>query len=232
MKEVGRTFSQSSPAERRWGVGGRPLPVRRLTLSGVKAVNNPLDFSAVIRKLCDDVKVRCPVFAHLDPSSMAFTCTTSRNTGKYGLLARVTPMRFRDGGAYHRHRGTLYQAQRYVIDGREVLYLVTFCLPRFLNLPFLEKLTTVIHELYHISPRFDGDLRRHDGRCQFHTHSKRGYDELMEKMTREYLTTQPNPELFTSFHSTFAQLCATHGSVQTISLPQPRMVPVVTPGGD
>lgn len=229
MSDGCRTPKVRIPAERRWGVNGVPLPVRRLTTAGIKGGNTPVDFSAVMRKLCEDVKARCPGFAHLDPAAMAFTYTTSRSPGKYGLLARVTPMRFRDGGAYHRHRGTLYQPQRYVIDGREVLYLVTFCLPRFLNLPFLEKLTTVIHELYHISPRFDGDLRRHDGRCQFHTHSKRGYDDLMDRLTREYLATQPDAKLFTVFHSTFAQLCAAHGGVHAMRLPRPRMVPVQTP---
>jgi hypothetical protein len=229
MSEMGRSDVSTVTPERRWGVGGVPLPVRRLTVRGCRASTPPLDFSGYMRKLCDDVKLRCPTFAHLDPSAMAFTYTTSRTPGKYGLLARVTPLRFRDGGVFHRHRGNLYQSQRYFLDGRELLYLVTFCLPRFLNLPFEEKLVTVIHELFHISPRFDGDVRRHDGRYQYHSHSKRGYDDLMGKMTRAYLADHPEPALFAPFHSTFAELCAAHGGVLAVSLPRPRMVRVGQP---
>ena len=38
--------------------------------------------------------------------------------------------------------------------------------------PFEEKLTTVFHELYHISPMFDGDIRRLEGRYHVHSHSQ------------------------------------------------------------
>ena len=63
-----------------------------------------------------------------------------------------------------------------------MLYLVTFCLPRFLDRPFNDKFVTLFHELYHIGPAFDGDLRRHEGRCAIHTHSKRRYDAHMAQV--------------------------------------------------
>lgn len=65
-----------------------------------------------------------------------------------------------------------YEVQQYYVDGREIYYLVTFCLPRFQDQTLENKLVTVFHELYHISPEFNGDLRRHQGRCAWHTHSK------------------------------------------------------------
>ncbi|MDC1142544.1 hypothetical protein OAU50_05600 [Planctomycetota bacterium] len=34
--------------------------------------------------------------------------------------------------------------------------------------PPLERLNTLIHELYHISPHFNGDLRRFPGRNEYH----------------------------------------------------------------
>ena len=39
-----------------------------------------------------------------------------------------------------------------------MLYLLSFYLPRFLKLPWREKLATVIHELWHVNPQFNGDL--------------------------------------------------------------------------
>src|SRR5437762_680149 len=78
-----------------------------------------------------------------------------------------------------RRKGVVYQVQRFLIGDREVLYLVTFCLPRFLELDFDEKLITLFHELYHIGPDFDGDLRRHGGRCTIHSRSQKLYDQHM-----------------------------------------------------
>src|SRR5206468_1851711 len=81
-----------------------------------------------------------------------------------GLQARVTPLRFAHGALVRRRRGVSFQVQRYFVDGAEMLYLVTFCLPRFLDQTFDDKFITLFHELFHISPAFDGDLRRHGGR--------------------------------------------------------------------
>jgi len=44
-------------------------------------------------------------------------------------------------------------------SGREMLYLLSFYLPRFLDYPFEEKAGDRRHELWHIGPAFDGDLR-------------------------------------------------------------------------
>ena len=95
-----------------------------------------------------------------------------------------------------RHGSAEYQVQRFFVDGREMLYVLTFCLPRFLDQPFDEKLVTVFHELYHVSPAFDGDLRRHPGRYAVHSHSKDRYDSRMAELVDEYVEDHPEPELF------------------------------------
>ena len=71
----------------------------------------------------------------------------------------MTPLRFRNGLLMRKRDGVAYQVQRYVVDGKDMLYLVTFCLPRFLDQGFDDKFITLFHELYHISPSFEGDLR-------------------------------------------------------------------------
>src|SRR5262245_27524971 len=134
------------------------------------------DFSAHIRQLTAEVVTQCAEFRHIDVHRLLFSFTPARSGRAHGLHARVTPMRFRGGALIERYGRTHYQVQSYRLDGREVLYVVTFCLPRFLNLSFDEKFVTLFHELYHIGPLFDGDLRRHHGRCHVHTYSKKGYD--------------------------------------------------------
>ena len=122
-----------------------------------------------------------------------------------------------------------YHIQRYFLGTHEFLYLLTFCLPRYLDQDFDQKLVTLFHELYHIGPAFDGDLRRHKGRCAFHTHSKRKYDEHMVEYAREYLAGKPDVNLHGFLRLNFAQLEARHGGVTGIVVPRPKMIPLVGP---
>ncbi len=86
-----------------------------------------------------------------------------------------------------RRGGRVWTVERLYQHGQELLFLLTFYLPRFQNLCFEEKLITVFHELYHISPQFDGDIRRFQGSCYMHTGSQKNYDRLMEQFAGEYM---------------------------------------------
>ena len=107
-----------------------------------------------------------------------------------------------------------------------MLYLVTFCLPRFLDQEFDDKFITLFHELYHISPNFEGDLRRHEGRCALHTHSKRLYDAHMAHLARAYLSNGADRCLHAFLRLNFAQLQHRHGSVVGVVVPRPRLLPM------
>jgi hypothetical protein len=212
--------------ERRWDALTRPLPTRTLRVSAAAPADRPFDFSAAMSDLCDDIAGRCPELGHVDVGRLLVSFTTSRNRSRYGLQARVTPMRFRDGALTRRYRGHLYGVQRYYVGGREMLYLVTFCLPRFLDQSFEEKLVTVFHELFHPSPAFDGDLRRHPGRCEVHSHSKREYDRRMLGLVRPYLDGHPRPEVFDFLRPRAVELCRRHGGITGVVVPRPRLVPL------
>lgn len=211
--------------ERHWGADRSALPLRWVMPAGRERRPDvrPFNFSAHMATLCADIAARCPTFAHIDPQALLYSFTPAK-PGKHGLLARVSPMRFAGGTLYRRHRGRVYQVQRYLVNGREVMYVVAFCLPRFLDLPFDEKLVTVFHELYHIGPSFDGDLRRFDGRCQFHSGSKKNYDRHMGELVRAYLENHPRPEVFAFLYRTAAQLWAEWGGVYAVKVPRPKMV--------
>lgn len=240
--------------ERRWGTGHRPLTrviiaqaSRRERMSwlgslleafgAVSRSEGPreggelasFDVTLALHRLCVDLTRRCPDLVHIDPERILVTVTPSRSRSRYGLQARVTPMRFRDGELTRRHRGHTYQVQRYFVDGRELLYLVTFCVPRFLDLSFEQKLITVIHELYHIGERFDGDIRRHAGRYEAHSHSKKEYDRRMAELAGAYLRTDPSPELYEWMKLSTQELAAHHGRVTGVTIPRPKLIPVMTP---
>lgn len=217
------------PLELRWDAA-RPLPVRWALPDGARAPGAPhpraLDFSARMARLCADVAARCEALRHVHMPRVLVTFTPSRNRSRYGLQARVTPLRFRDGALVRRHGPTDYQVQRFFVNGREMLYVLTFCLPRFLDQPFREKLVTVFHELYHVSPAFDGDLRRHPGRCAVHSHSKRDYDAQMGELVDDYLADHPEPGAFEFLRRGFRDLWDAHGGVTGVVVPRPKLLPI------
>jgi hypothetical protein len=217
------------PLELRWDAN-RPLPIKWVIPDGRSIAEPPaahaFDFTARMRALCDDVAARCEELRHVQMPRVLVTFTPSRNRSRYGLQARVTPLRFRDGRLTRPHGPTDYQVQRFFVNGREMLYVLTFCLPRFLDQPFREKLVTVFHELYHIGPAFDGDLRRHPGRYEVHSHSKDLYDERMADLVRDYLADHPEPEVFHFLRSGYRELWDTHGGITGVVVPRPKLLPV------
>jgi hypothetical protein len=190
------------------------------------APEQPFDFCAHIARLCSDIVSRCADLAHIDVSRLLFDVTQARSGTPHGLQARVTPLRFPGGVLTRRRGGKMHQVQRYVVDGRDMLYLVTFCLPRFLDQSFDDKFITLFHELYHISPAFDGDLRRHEGRCAIHSRSQREYDAHMAHLARAYLADGADRPRHDFLRLTFAQLQHRHGRVVGVRLPRPRLVPL------
>lgn len=185
----------------------------------------PFDFSGLMRALLADIARRCPPLSHIDSDRLLVGVLQARSGRSGGLQARVTPLRCRDGKLRRVRRGVVYQVQRYLIAGHEYLYLMAFCLPRFLDRDFDDKLITLFHELYHIGPNCDGDLRRHHGRCSVHSRSKKKYDTHMAHLAREYLATKPDESLYGFLRLDFGQLVQRHGSVLGVCVPRPRLIP-------
>jgi hypothetical protein len=219
------------PLELRWDAR-RPLPARWVIPDGARgrvpepSADRAFDFTTRMRALCEDVAARCEELRHVHMPRVLVTFTPSRNRSRYGLQARVTPLRFRDGELTRRHGSTDYQVQRFFVDDSEMLYVLTFCLPRFLDQPFREKLVTVFHELYHIGPSFDGDLRRHPGRYAVHSHSKDLYDTRMTELVGDYLADHPEPEVFHFLRSGYRELWDAHGGITGVVVPRPKLLPV------
>jgi predicted metallopeptidase len=230
------------PLELRWGGEQLPLPLREVRVpprarrrpAGLEAppwydtgkAGTPFDFTAHTRRLCADLVARSAELRHIDVRRVLFAMTQARSGRTHGLQARVTPLRSRAGALHRHHHGVCYQVQRYFIDGREMLYLVTFCLPRFLDQTFDEKFITLFHELYHIGPSFDGDLRRPGTGRNLHTPGKKAYDIHMAHLARAYLAGGADPALHHFLRLDFDQLQHRHGSVVSVVVPRPKLIPV------
>lgn len=198
-----------------------------LARSVTHAARHGFDFTASMRAVCRDLTRRLPELSHIDIDRVSVAFSQARKRVSHGLYATLTPMRFEGGAVSVRRRGREYMAQRlYDSAGREQLYILRFYLPRFMETGFLEKLATVVHELWHIGPEFDGDLRRHAGRCYAHTHSQKQYDTKMDRLAREWLAGSPPRHLYEFLESNFAQLRANHGRIFGVRIPRPKLVPI------
>lgn len=171
---------------------------------------------------------RLPELSHIDLSRVVVSYSRTRNRSPYGIFASLTPLRFADGARTTTRRGRLYAMQR-VVDqaGAEMLYILSFYLPRFMDLPFDEKLITVLHELWHVSPRFDGDVRRHPGRCYAHSRSQAEYDEGMAELATKWREAEPPRERFEFLQQGWDELCRQHGTVVGCRIRRPRLIPLV-----
>jgi predicted metallopeptidase len=176
-----------------------------------------------------DIAIRCADFRHLHVPRILMSVTQARDMTLHGLQARVTPLRFHGGAVTKPRRGVPYQIQRFYRGDHEYLYVMTFVLPRYLDQDFDQKFVTLFHELQHIGPAFDGDLRRHEGRYAYHSHCQREYNIQVAHIAREYLQTKPDPSLFSFLRMTFAQLQARHGSVRGVVVPRPKIIPLIAP---
>lgn len=225
------------PIALHWQEGNNPLPVRllrapRAPLSRFEQPHpwlatgpaaEPFDFCGHVRRLLVDIVARCAALAHVDVSRLLLGMTRSRNGRPHGLQARVTPLRLSPRDP---RRIDGEQVQRYYLDHHEFYYLLTFVLPRFLDLDFSEKLITLFHELHHIGPRCDGDLRRYRGRCYAHSGSQKRYDRLVEALTDGWLRLGPPRAVYEFLEHDFRTLAARHGPIYGSKIPTPKLIPL------
>jgi hypothetical protein len=191
--------------------------------SGMRPI---IDLSAALDLLGADLCCRVPELAHIDLRRVLFGLARSRAEGHHGVYARIVPLRFAGGAAERtRRRGRYLETFRLpglVHEGREILYLIHLLVPRFLRLSFEQKLATVIHELYHISERCDGDLRRFPGRNFAHGASRRAFNRTVAGLQERYLAAGPDPALLDFLHLTETGWLRREFRLTGLSTPLPR----------
>ncbi|HAD04996.1 MAG: hypothetical protein A2091_09030 [Desulfuromonadales bacterium GWD2_61_12] len=191
-----------------------------------KETRASLDLSAASAALAADLCRRLPELGHIDPQSLLFCLARSRAAGEHGVYARIAPLRFA-GGAREEVRRQGWQLRTYRLpalrhDQRDILYLIYLMIPRFLRLSPREKLNTLVHELYHISERCDGDIRRFAGRNFAHGSSRRRYDRTIENLVERYLAAASDPTLLAPLQVTEADWQEQRLRLTGLTVPLPR----------
>lgn len=144
-----------------------------------------------LEALAADITCRVDTLRHIDPARVLICVASTRGSGIQGTFAKIHPLRFRGGDrTLQVKRGRKFctcTMPSVTHRGLEMLYIIYFLVPRFFDLPLREKLITIFHELYHISPAFDGDIRRFPGRNYAHGSSRKRYNAVMAGLVDEYL---------------------------------------------
>lgn len=183
------------------------------------------DFTGHIRRLCADMIARVEELSHIDLDRVAIRYCQTRKAVSHGIQASLTPLRFQDGSLFTTRRRRRWTIQRLRDpSGREMLYLLSFYLPRFQQLSFEEKLITVFHELWHIGPTFDGDIRRMPGRCHVHTSRQCEYDAQMKRFADRWLAGRPPADLHDFLRFNFRELAQAHGGVYGNRIRTPKLI--------
>ncbi len=186
-----------------------------------------LNLTAALERLIADIVRRSEEFRHVDPTRVLVCVASTRGGGVHGTYAKIHPLRFEGGSrtrVLRRRRSQVTIEMPTVTHrGMEMLYVVYFLVPRFLDLPMREKLITVFHELYHISPAFDGDIRRFPGKNYAHGSSTRKYNAYMAELVDAYLAKHDDTGLIAFLDGTMAELRARHKYLVGRKMPAPKL---------
>ncbi len=181
-----------------------------------------LNYTEQLWRLMQDIVSRVPKLSFIDTQEL-FVFARHGRAGADGAFATchsLTLPESEPGYYFWRDRasGSLTRRSEWFvtktpevrIDGNRIKYLISFVLPRFCEQslarsrkaefygleiePWVAKLDTVVHELYHIDPEAEG-LRKFmaaDGTRVERSHGP-GFYEQVSEMVQLYLATAPDP---------------------------------------
>lgn len=200
-------------------------------IRSVKVLNYP----KLVRSVICDVCSLTPQLRNIRASRILVSSSHTKIKGKSGVWAGVVPLRFENGKRVKFEKRNRYQQKhtitippikrgpRHNIDrGDFFLYYLYLSVPRFFNLTLEEKLQTIIHELYHVHPNFNGDLRRFEGRYYIHGPSIKSFDQTIDAFCQTYLTKTTNRPILKRLALNHTELLNTYDRVEFPHYQQPQ----------
>jgi hypothetical protein len=200
-----------------------------------------INYTERITELMYDIVTRVPALSYIDVSKVMVFARYGRADaeGAFATCHCLSLPPSEPGYYYWRDRETgvitrrsewfVVKSPSVHIDARPIDYLISFTLPRFCNQtlersrkeayyehvePWIAKLDTIVHELYHIDPASNGirTTETLDGRCSSLSHGPR-FLERVAGMVKEYLRTKPDRERYDFLRYRFSDLTHRHGAV-------------------
>ena len=200
-----------------------------------------INYTESLTLLMQDIVARVPTLAFIDIADVLVFARFGRSNAE-GAFATCHSLslpasepgyyfwRDRESGQITRRSEWFVTKSPVVSIGtQQMKYLMSFALPRFCDQsldrsrkgryyqeaePWMAKLDTVVHELYHIDPEHMGIRRieREDGTFSANCHNTRFFEQVSE-MVQTYLASRPDPAVYEFLRHDFQTLELRHGGV-------------------
>ena len=200
-----------------------------------------MNYTDRLTLLMQDVVSRVPALSFIDVSEVLVFARAGRSNaeGAFATCHCLTLPPSEPGYYFWRDRSTHALTRRsewfvtkspaVTIGSRDIKYMISFALPRFCDQsldrsrkekfypgadPWIAKLDTVIHELYHIDPELAGIRRieKEDGTYSANCHGQQFFEQVAD-MVHAYLDSKPSPDVYDFLRHDFATLNTSHGGV-------------------
>ncbi len=146
-----------------------------------------INLTDVLTQIIYDMIISTDEFKSFDLNRILICCASNRKDCKGATYGKLLPLRFKDGAEIIRHNGKFYTIPKVRLNDFEILYIIYLYIPKFFNLSADDKVRVMFHELYHISPDFNGDIRRMGKFKAAHGHSKKSFEEKYIEYAENYL---------------------------------------------
>jgi hypothetical protein len=200
-----------------------------------------INYTEALTLLMHDVVGRVPTLSFIDVADVLVFARFGRSNaeGAFATCHSLGLPQSEPGYYFWRERGTgritrrsewfVTKSPTVAIGTRRMKYLMSFALPRFCDQslersrkgrfypgaePWMAKLDTVVHELYHIDPAHSGIRRiaRDDGTFSPNCHSSRFFEDVAGMVTT-YLASAPDPAVYEFLRHDFTTLESRFGGI-------------------
>ena len=194
----------------------------------MQATLNPredeINLTDILTSIIADIVRAVPLLRHIDVQR-TLVCIGSNKTGNRGCTyGKLVPLKFENGSGVLKYRNRYYGIPEIIHDGRTYLYIIYFYMPRFFNLSFEEKLRVIFHELYHISPEFNGDIRRMGAVKKAHGHSKKHFDAHYAGDLKAFIGSMRDESHIRFLKMDSGSIFSCYGTVNGMRMKNPRPV--------
>jgi hypothetical protein len=200
-----------------------------------------INYTDRLALLMQDVASRVPTLTFINMADVLVFARSGRSTaeGAFATCHCLSLPASEPGYYFWRDRTTHKLTRRsewfvtkspsVTLGTHDVKYMISFALPRFCDQsldksrkerfypgaePWMAKLDTVVHELYHIDPALAGIRRieKEDGTYSANCHGHRFFEQVSE-MVHMYLDTKPDPAAYDFLREDFDALSTRYGGI-------------------
>lgn len=186
-------------------------------------LTNSFNLTDFLFSVINNAVTHTELFSHINTGQMLVCLSTNKGSGG-GIYGKLVPMRFKNGEEIIEYKKKYYAIPHVFNNNMKILYIIYFYMPKFFDLPPDDKLNVIFHELFHINPSFNGDIRRMGKVKSAHGFSKRHFDSHFHDSVIQFKNKIRSSEIYSILSMNTDQLYGTYGKIIARKMKMPRPV--------